>query len=99
MFVMVILVTLLDVDGNKRLFLQISSKDFILKETETQGSYFYFQQQLVRRNQQMHCHWKSPSTDERIVQQRYRFPQRTFKLMFYCEYEIDLKNECCIRCR
>uniref|UniRef100_A0A672NBG1 Low-density lipoprotein receptor-related protein 1B-like n=1 Tax=Sinocyclocheilus grahami TaxID=75366 RepID=A0A672NBG1_SINGR len=25
----------------------------------------------------------------------YRFPQWTFKLMFYCEYEIELKNELC----
>ncbi len=29
-----------------------------------------------------------PLTDERVVQQRYRFPQWTFKLMFYCEYNM-----------
>ncbi len=30
---------------------------------------------------------KSPLTDERIVR-----AYRTFKLMFYCEFEIELKN-------
>ncbi len=39
----------------------------------------------------MHCYQESPLTDERIVR-----AFRTFRFMFYCEYEIDLKNECFI---
>ncbi len=31
--------------------------------------------------------------------QRDYYPQRTLKLMFYCEYEIELKNEYCNTCR
>ncbi len=52
--------------------------------TLTQGGYFYFQQ-LLRCSTEQHFHRKSPLTDDRIIWQRHRFPQRTLKRIFYCE--------------
>ncbi len=41
--------------------------------------------------------WKLIETVESVPRQKYCFTERTFKLLFHYEYEIDLKNKCCIQ--
>ncbi len=47
-------------------------KTFILEETETAVN-----KEVIFSYTMQHCHQESPLTDERIVQQRYCFPERT----------------------